>query len=95
MQRRAFLSLAAAAVFLAGCSTIKKFTGQRDDSVLPGEREEVLTPDQHTARDPVITGQQPKSVADQDLPAPKCDPNTDQNCAVPEEPEGGVYSDGQ
>ena len=29
---------------LTGCSTIKKFTGQRDDTVLPGSREDVLPP---------------------------------------------------
>jgi hypothetical protein len=29
---------------LSGCSTIKKFTGQRDDTVLPGSREDVLAP---------------------------------------------------
>ena len=31
-------------VALSGCSTIKKFTGQRDDTVLQGSREEVLPP---------------------------------------------------
>ncbi len=33
-----------AALALSGCSTIKKFTGQRDDTVLPGAREDVLPP---------------------------------------------------
>jgi outer membrane protein assembly factor BamE (lipoprotein component of BamABCDE complex) len=32
----------AASLALSGCSTIKKFTGQRDDTVLPGSREDVL-----------------------------------------------------
>jgi hypothetical protein len=34
----------AASLALTGCSTIKKFTGQRDDTVLPGSREGVLPP---------------------------------------------------
>lgn len=34
----------AASLALSGCSTIKKFTGQRDDTVLPGSREDVLPP---------------------------------------------------
>ena len=49
----ASLSLA----LLAGCSTIKRATGQIDDTVLPGQRQEVLSPDQQQARDPAITGQ--------------------------------------
>jgi hypothetical protein len=34
----------ASSLALSGCSTIKKFTGQRDDTVLPGAREDVLPP---------------------------------------------------
>jgi uncharacterized protein YceK len=43
------------AVTLSGCSTLKKVTGQTNDAVLPGQREDVLAPDQQTARDPVVT----------------------------------------
>jgi Prokaryotic membrane lipoprotein lipid attachment site len=50
--------IAAVTMFLlAGCTTMKKMTGQTNDTVLPGAREEILPPDQQTARDPVITGQ--------------------------------------
>ena len=49
----ASLSLA----LLAGCSTLKRATGQIDDSVLPGQRQEILSPDQQQARDPSVTGQ--------------------------------------
>ena len=42
---------------LAGCSTLKRATGQIDDSVLPGQRQEVLPPDQQQSRDPLVTGQ--------------------------------------
>ncbi len=48
------------AVALSGCTTLKKLTGKTDDTVLPGQREEILPPDQQTARDPVVTGQQPR-----------------------------------
>jgi hypothetical protein len=65
---------------LMACSTVKKFTGQRDDSILPGTREEVLPPEAQTARDPVVTGEEKKaackpddieciSPADQESPA--------------------------
>ena len=44
------------ATSLMACSTVKKFTGQQDNSILPGSREDILTPDQQTARDPDVTG---------------------------------------
>jgi hypothetical protein len=52
-----FLLVMAFATSLMACSTVKKFTGQRDDSILPGTREEVLPPEAQTARDPVVTGE--------------------------------------
>lgn len=50
----------AALIGLGGCTSIKKLTGQTNDTVLPGQREDVLPSDQQTARDPIITGQQAK-----------------------------------
>jgi hypothetical protein len=50
---------------LVGCSTLKKFTGQSNDTILPGAREDILAPDQQQARDPIVTGQAPRP----------CDPN--------------------
>ena len=44
---------------LAGCTSFKRVTGQTNDTVLPGARESVLAPDQTTARDPMVTGNQP------------------------------------
>jgi hypothetical protein len=52
-----FLLVMAFATSLMACSTVKKFTGQRDDSILPGTREEILPPEAQTARDPVVTGE--------------------------------------
>jgi hypothetical protein len=66
------LLVALLATSLMGCNTVKKFTGQRDDSILPGNREDILTPDQQTARDPDVTGKKT---------AP-CKPG-DANCATP------------
>lgn len=60
------------ATSLMACSTLKKFTGQQDNSVLPGSREEILTPDQQTAQDPEVTG---KKVT-------PCNPD-DLNCIAP------------
>ena len=52
------LVLAAVALsLLSGCASMKRMTGQTNDTVLPGQREEILPPDQQTARDPSITGQ--------------------------------------
>ncbi len=42
----------AASLALSGCSTIKKFTGQRDDTILPGAREDVLPPQKITPPEP-------------------------------------------
>ena len=60
------------ATSLMACSTVKRFTGQQDNSILPGNREEILTPDQQTARDPDVTGKKT---------AP-CNPE-DASCATP------------
>ncbi len=45
---RIAVALVISASLLAGCGTLKKFTGQRDDTVLPGERENILPSDQQT-----------------------------------------------
>ena len=65
------LLVALLATSLMACSTVKKFTGQQDNSVLPGSREDILTPDQQTARDPDVTGKKTP-----------CNPD-DASCATP------------
>ena len=60
------------ATSLMAFSTVKRFTGQQDNSVLPGNREDILTPEQQTARDPDVTGKNK---------AP-CNPD-DASCATP------------
>ena len=42
---------------LAGCTTFKKVTGSQNDTVLPGQRQEILPPAQQVARDPNVAGQ--------------------------------------
>jgi hypothetical protein len=66
------LLVALLASSLMACSTVKRFTGQQDNSVLPGTREEILTPDQQTARDPDVTGKK----------TTPCNPD-DASCATP------------
>jgi hypothetical protein len=67
-----FLLVVLLATSLMACSTVKKFTGQRDDSILPGNREEILPPEAQTARDPEVTGKK----------AAPCNPD-DLNCVAP------------
>ncbi len=54
---KTFIIVGLSLSLLAGCTTLKRATGQIDDTVLPGQRQEVLPPDQQQARDPSITGQ--------------------------------------
>ncbi|MDP1700847.1 MAG: hypothetical protein Q8L53_07815 [Aestuariivirga sp.] len=70
------LLVALLASSLMACSTVKKFTGQRDDSILPGSREDILTPEQQTARDPEVMGKKTAPCNPDDL---NCvDPSSDQ-----------------
>ena len=63
------------ALTLAGCSTLKKVTGQSNDTVLPGQREEIIPDDQKTARDPIVAGQDQTSTdVPTDQPALACNP---------------------
>ena len=57
MKRFMFISCHALSLTLSGCSSFKKITGQTTDTVLPGNREEVISPDQMTAKDPIVAGQ--------------------------------------
>jgi hypothetical protein len=96
MKANRFLLVLAVAAALQGCSSVKNlFSGGDDDRVLPGNRENVLPPDQQTARDPVVTG-------DQTLDAPPAPPDVDQpitdgdcklndpNCLPPVDQESGT-----
>jgi hypothetical protein len=71
MNLRSVVYAALLAILLAGCSTFKNPFSGSDNTVLPGQRESVLPPEQQTARDPVVTGDQQA-----DLPA---EPNSDAN----------------
>jgi hypothetical protein len=71
------LLVALLATSLMACSTIKRFTGQQDNSILPGSREDILTPDQQTARDPDVTGKKtaPCKADDASCATPPSDQN--------------------
>jgi hypothetical protein len=81
MNLRTLIALSLAMSLLAGCTSLKKLTGQKDDTILPGQREEVLPPDAQTARDPLITGEKSK---DCDLNDPDCIPPIDQEATPPQ-----------
>ena len=58
-QNMRFVLAVALAMGLAGCSSIKNPFSGNDDTVLPGDREDILPSEQQTARDPLVTGQGP------------------------------------
>jgi hypothetical protein len=70
MKRRSLLALVIVATVLTGCGSLKKFTGQRDDTILPGAREDILTPEQQRNKRPG---------ADQDLETPPDTISTENN----------------
>ncbi len=63
----------------------KNLFGGNDNTVLPGQRENVLPPEQQTARDPVVTGDQAQSTATGNQP---CDPAA-ADCSAPIDQEAG------
>lgn len=62
------VALCVLAVSVSGCSKLSRITGSTDDTVLKGNREQIISPDQMTAKDPVVNGQAPAA------PALPCDP---------------------
>lgn len=76
------LILALAAGLLVGCGSFKKLTGQRNDTVLPGERENILPPEQQVNPKP---GQSAADAAP--LEPEACDPTVDLNCDKPVDQE--------
>jgi hypothetical protein len=99
LAQRHIVLICAAALLLAGCSSIKRLTGQVDDTVLPGERETILSPEQTASptldpaasADDATAADEPASLEEPIVP--DCDAEKDPNCAAPAEP-GGVFSDG-
>jgi hypothetical protein len=88
MTHKTFAALIIAASMLSGCTAAKNLFKGNDDTVLPGQRENVLPPEQQTARDPVVTGDQSQTAA---IP---CDPAT-ADCSAPIDQEAGPTTEGQ
>ena len=95
---RKILVLGAVIAALGGCSTFNSLTGQTDNTVLPGQREDAIPgraqfPDQP---DPVVTksaGQQQPEQTQTASTTPDCQPD-DATCQAPAD-NGGVFSDPQ
>jgi hypothetical protein len=85
-MKRFMIFIIAASFALGGCSSIKKLTGQRDDSVLPGQRENVLPPERQVAQDPAVVGSRAPQSTEPSAPASpqKCKLN-DINCEPSED----------
>ncbi|MFO1033519.1 MAG: hypothetical protein U1E15_05370 [Hyphomicrobiales bacterium] len=94
MKRRSFLFLLPAAAALAGCSGLKKLTKKNDSTVLPGQREDILTPDQYKLKDPSIGAKQNAPDAGGAAPV-ACDPQTNPSCAPAAGGNDGLFGDGQ
>jgi hypothetical protein len=97
MTAQRVLIVLAVAAALQGCTSVKNLFGGNDDRVLPGDRENVLPPEQQTARDPVVTGDQAPDLppetaqsqsitdgADCKLNDPNCVPPIDQEAGAPD-----------
>ncbi len=99
MSARQALVLGLLVIGLAGCSTIDKLTGQTDDTVLPGQREEAVPGKAQFPQgaDPAVQRSAPASPAakppgeEQAEPAKECPPD-DANCTPPAD---GTFSDPQ
>jgi hypothetical protein len=72
--------LTALSLSVLGCSSIKKMTGQTDDTILPGQREDILPPDAQTAKDPAVNGKKGQSACKAD----------DLNCISPIDQESST-----
>jgi hypothetical protein len=79
---RTIIILAVATSLLAGCSSFKKLTGQRNDTVLPGQREDILPEDQQRNPKPGKKGALSAETA-------ACDPAVDLNCEAGVDQEAG------
>ena len=81
-----FIILGAIAAMLGGCSTLNSLTGQTDDTVLPGQREEAIPgraqfPERADVPQETASGQTGQSSAG-DTTASTC-PAGDPSCAPP------------
>ncbi len=104
LRARTVMVIVLSALLVTGCSQIKRLTGQRDDTILPGERESVLSPSQTKINDPDVkqssgsAATAPDPNVSNDLAAP-CDPEIDSTCTPPAKTgtgsNDGVFSDGQ
>lgn len=77
---RSIVVLAVAASLLAGCSSFKKLTGQTDNTVLPGEREDILPPEQQVNPKPGQNADSATADSAAPLEPAACDPAADINC---------------
>jgi hypothetical protein len=73
---------------LAGCSALNKFTKKRDNTVLPGQREDILTPDQYKVEDETVKDGQTQPDIDQGNNK-ACNPETDPSCGSVIDQEAG------
>lgn len=85
------------AILAAGCSAVDKLTGQTDDTVLPGQREDAVPgktqfPQQSDAAPSPSTQPDTSTTAPEPVePAEKC-ADDDPNCTTPQD---GTFSDPQ
>ena len=89
MTSRKIMALGLIVAGLTACSTISKITGQTDDTVLPGQREEAIPGKAQFPESSDVATAPP--AAGQQTAAPEC-PADDPNCKPQSD---GTFSDPQ
>jgi hypothetical protein len=80
----ATIFLLACAVSVTGCSAVRKFTKKNDNTVLSGERKDILSPEQYKVEDATVSGGG-ETTSD----AKPCNPDVDPECAPSVDQEAG------
>lgn len=87
-KQTAIILLVAIALSVSGCSALRKFTKKNDNSVLPGQREDILSPEQYKVEDATVGGGAEKAEKNVEAAVP-CNPDVDLDCAATVDQEGG------
>jgi PBP1b-binding outer membrane lipoprotein LpoB len=83
----ATILLLSIAVSVSGCSAVRKFTKKNDNTVLSGERKDILSPEQYKVEDATVSGGGENTPSD--AGSKPCNPDVDPECAPAVDQEAG------